>query len=72
MDAERLAEVMIELLEDALSKDDEESVAGSGLVNAEIEPYRDADVLTRDAGFVIVLRDGSEFQVTVIQSREPR
>lgn len=70
MDADRMADVLIELLEDDLSKD-VESVAGSELVNAEIESFRDADVLTADAGFVVALRDGSEFQVTVAQSKEP-
>jgi hypothetical protein len=31
--------------------------------------FEEAGVLTRNAGLVIVMRDGSEFQVTVVRSR---
>lgn len=36
---------------------------------ATVESFNDAGVLTRDAGFVIRLDDGTEFQVTVVRSR---
>ena len=39
----------------------------TGIENA--RSYEEAGVMTRDAGFVIRMRDGSEFQVTVVQSR---
>ena len=35
-------------------------------------PYDEAGVLTRNAGIVVRLRDGSEFQITVVRSRGPR
>lgn len=53
---------MAEALADALIESDDEFV---------IETYEDAEILTRDAGLVIVLPDGSEFQVTVVQSARP-
>ena len=34
-----------------------------------IRTFEDAGVLTRDEGFTITLADGSEFQVTIKQSR---
>lgn len=34
----------------------------------EITSYADAGVLTRDAGFVVRLGDGTEFQITVVRS----
>ena len=37
--------------------------------NVEAVSYEAAGVLTRDAGFVVHLPDGSEFQVTVVRSR---
>ena len=34
-----------------------------------IESFEAADILTHDAGFVIRMTDGTEFQVTVVRSR---
>ncbi len=34
--------------------------------------FEDADVLTRDRGLVVTLTDGSEFQITIVRSRNPR
>jgi hypothetical protein len=34
-----------------------------------IETFEEAGVLTRNAGLVIRMTDGSEFQVTVVRSR---
>jgi len=34
-----------------------------------IRTYQEAGVLTRDAGFVVRTRNGSEYQVTVVKSR---
>lgn len=31
--------------------------------------YAEAEVLTRDAGFVLYMSDGTEFQITVVRSR---
>ncbi len=35
-------------------------------------PYDEAGVLTRNAGLVVVMDDGSEFQVTIVRSRQGR
>lgn len=32
-------------------------------------PFRDAGVMTNNAGLVVRLSDGSEFQITVVRSR---
>ena len=37
-----------------------------------VERFDDVGMLTRDAGLVVTMRDGSEFQVTIVKSREPR
>ena len=34
-----------------------------------ISTFDEAGVLTQDAGLVITMKDGSEFQLTIIQSR---
>lgn len=34
-----------------------------------LETYREAGLLTRDAGLVLFLSDGSEYQVTIVRSR---
>lgn len=35
-------------------------------------PYDEAGVLTRNAGIIVRMDDGSEFQITVVRSRGPR
>lgn len=35
-------------------------------------PYDEAGVLTNNAGFLVRLDDGSEFQITVVRSRRGR
>jgi hypothetical protein len=37
-----------------------------------VRTYEEVGVLTRDAGVVVELNDGSEFQITVVRSRRPR
>lgn len=41
----------------------------SGLIGSTVSSYEEAGVLTRDAGFVVHLEDGSEYQITVVKSR---
>ncbi len=36
---------------------------------AEVQSFAEAGVLTNNEGFVVRMEDGSEFQVTVVQSR---
>lgn len=66
MNAEDLAEVIEDLLR-AVAEDEEgdaEELHGGRLAS-----FRRAGLLTRNEGVVVTLADGSEFQVTVIQSR---
>ena len=37
-----------------------------------VRTYRELGMLTNDAGFVVTMKDGSEFQVTIVQSRQAR
>jgi hypothetical protein len=36
---------------------------------SQVAPYKDSGVMTNDAGFTITMSDGTEFQVTVVQSK---
>lgn len=36
---------------------------------ARVRSFEEAGVLTRDAGLVVRLPDGSEFQITIVRSR---
>ena len=38
----------------------------------EAVPYDEAGVLTSNAGLIVRMDDGSEYQVTVVRSRGPR
>ena len=37
--------------------------------NLRVHTFDEADVMTRGAGLVITLPDGTEFQLTIVQSR---
>ena len=37
--------------------------------NFRVQTFDEAGVMTRDAGLVITLPDGTEFQLTIVQSR---
>lgn len=43
----------------------------SGEIDAirEVQSYRDAEILTNDAGLVVRTDDGREFQITILQTR---
>lgn len=69
MDATRLAEILIDLLDEHVADIDDAGVPPSELMGAEVETFAVADLLTDDAGFVVTLIGGSQFQITVIQSR---
>jgi hypothetical protein len=56
---------IVEMIENALNCWDD--IAGTDVVN--ILSYSDAEVLTYDQGIVIKMSNGSEFQVTVKQSK---
>lgn len=66
MNAEDLAEVIEDLLRTVV--EDEEGDA-EDLHGATLASFARAGLLTGDAGIVITLADGAEFQVSVVQSR---
>lgn len=69
MDAIRLAEILVDLLDEHVSDLEDAGFPVDELTGAGVETFGDADVLTDDAGFVITLREGAEFQITVVQSK---
>lgn len=69
MDAIRLSEILVDLLDEHVDDLDDAGLPANELTGADVETFRDANVLTDDAGFVVSLSNGSEFQITVIQSR---
>ncbi|MCG3180435.1 MAG: hypothetical protein BIFFINMI_02796 [Phycisphaerae bacterium] len=63
------------LLEELSFMDDEDR-ADAGLPDelataSRIDNFQDAGVLTRNAGLVVRMKDGSEFQLTIVQSKRP-
>ena len=67
MDATQLAEAIEDLLNNDLS-DSEGDVLGGEVRRT--SSFESALVLTSNVGLVVRMNDGSEFQVTVIQSRK--
>ncbi|MCG3180941.1 MAG: hypothetical protein BIFFINMI_03306 [Phycisphaerae bacterium] len=62
------------LLEEVGFMDDEDR-ADAGLpdelaTTGRIDTFEEAGVLTKNAGMVVRMKDGSEFQVTIVQSQE--
>ena len=68
MNAARLADVIKELF-DSYVDCGAEALGEPGLDRANVGTFADAGVTTNDAGLVVTLEDGSEFHVTVVQSR---
>ena len=50
---------------DAVDIDD----SAEALEGAVVRSFSDAGLLTRDAGLVLRLKDGTEFQISIVQSR---
>jgi len=50
---------------DAVDIDD----SAEALEGAVVRSFGDAGLLTRDAGLVLRLKDGTEFQISIVQSR---
>lgn len=69
MDATRLSEILIDLLDEHVGDLDDGGLPANELMGAEVETFTDANVLTDDVGFVVSLADGSEFQVCIVQSK---
>ena len=62
--AAALQQVLLEQVDEAF-----DIFAEHGLQPTNVQTYAERGVLTRDAGFVLTLAGGAEFQVTVVRSR---
>jgi hypothetical protein len=67
MNAEHAVEVLIEALDLYRDENDEDEIP-----LRRVDSFEDVGILTTDAGLVLTMKDGSEFQITVVQSREGR
>ena len=68
MNSDQLADHLQFLLEQS-AEGDTGDFCDETMEGCRTTSYRDAGVLTMDKGFVLHMEDGSEYQVTVIQSR---
>jgi len=66
VNAEDVAGVIEDLLRAVVEDEDGDAVELQGAL---LVSFRRAGLLTRDAGVVITLADGAEFQISVVQSR---
>ena len=68
MNEERFETVLATLIDSNadFDNDDEDAVV------AEVATYGDAGILTMNRGLVVRMVDGSEFQLTIVRSREGR
>jgi hypothetical protein len=71
MNAAQLAETIVELVE-SYEESGADALGEPELEGVEVKTFRDAALMTTDDGVVVTLRDGSEFQVSIVQSKEPR
>jgi len=75
MNERDLQDLLLELLEEAMSADgdDEDDPLAEYATRAgairRVQTYGDEDMLTSDKGLVVRMDDGSEYQVTIVQSR---
>lgn len=77
-------QVMEALMQTLLAEADDEDLAAACEMAGEpfdenvdnpvklVSSFEDAMVLTSNRGLVVTLHDGSEYQVTIVQSRQPR
>ncbi len=62
--------LLVDLIEaDANLDDDADSIGGPELRDVRVELFGDAGVMTRDEGLVVTLADGTQFELTAVQSR---
>lgn len=72
-DSTHIAAAIKELLEMSSDKDfSDEQCSDESLVENSCYDFRDTGLLTNDDGVLLKLEDGSEFQITVIQSKHAR
>jgi hypothetical protein len=69
MDEAQVVGVLMDLLDADLERDEDERVGGPGTTGAIVQRFRDAGVMTRNEGFVLMLADGTEYQITVVRSQ---
>ena len=65
MHEERFEALLATMLEEHADLDENDD----DVVVAEVVTFRDAGVLTRNAGLVVRLDDGTEFQITIVRSK---
>jgi hypothetical protein len=69
MNEREMERTLLELFEDIASDEElQTSLDHPGMANAQVKTFEDAGLLTRDRGIVLSLEDGSEFQITIVQS----
>ena len=61
--------LLVDLIEADADGDVDDSVGGPELREARLELFGDAGIMTRSEGLVVTLADGTQFQITVVQSR---
>ena len=70
MNEHELAQAMMDLMNNAFEAaiDDDVEVPGELMNVRDMRTFEEAGVLTRNAGLVIRMTDGTEWQVTIVQS----
>ena len=69
MNDRKMERALLELFGDIASDDElQASLDQPALANAQVKTFEDASLLTPDRGIVLSLEDGSEFQITIVQS----
>jgi hypothetical protein len=69
MNERKMERTLLELFEDIASDEElQASLDHPALANAQVKTFEDAGLLTRDRGIVLSLEEGSEFQITIVQS----
>jgi hypothetical protein len=66
------AQKFVNELREVLAETDDASDGINQQTIRRIETFEEAGILTRDAGLIVMMTDGSEFQVTVVRSRPAR
>jgi hypothetical protein len=69
MNERKMERALLEMFEDIATDEElQASLDQPALADAQVKTFEDAGLLTRDRGIVLSLKDGSEFQITIVQS----
>lgn len=71
MSAAELADVIVDIFE-SLEEGGADALGEPEFEGVSVSTFRNAVLMTSDDGVVVTLRDGSEFQLTIIQSKAAR